>query len=333
MRGSRFGRAAGRATLKTGRLTRLLVIGGAVVVVGGGAAIAIVATSSSSNPSATATTPAVATAPATSAPAGDGGGTATDPVATSAATSGPTSAPTSAPPPPAPVTISSGPCASTGCNTSSARATFEFSSLGASAYECSVDGGGFSSCTSPHAVATRAGQHRFQARVAGLNATVSSFVWTVAQDASIDTTAVTNGITAHSTGHACGGTRGPWEMDIAFHGSAVSETFHLRFQFPPGSTLAPVDGDADIPPINGIVVHVTIHDGLLVSRATGGGFTGVARARVVAKLAGTEQHPRIKFVQTQLSGTVSGAGAVAPFSTAGGTLGYPVHLARFAGCP
>ena len=312
------------------------MIGGAVVVVGGGAAIAIVATSSNDNPSATATTPAVATAPATTAPV-VGGGTPTGPVATSAATSGPTSgatsAPTPPPPPPAPVTISSGPCASSGCSTSSPRAAFEFSSLGASAYECSVDGGGFSSCISPHAVATRSGQHRFQARVAGLNATVSSFVWTVAQDGSIDTTTVTNGITAHSTGHACGGTRGPWEMDIAFQGSALSETFHLRFQFAPGSTLAPVDGTADIPPFNGIVIRVTIHDGLLVSRATGGGFTGVARARVVAKLAGTEQHPRIKFVQTQLSGTVSGQGALAPFSTAAGTLGYAVHLARFAGCP
>ncbi|HXJ65089.1 MAG TPA: hypothetical protein VNN79_15150, partial [Actinomycetota bacterium] len=121
--------------------------------------------------------------------------------------------------------------------------------------------------------------------------------------------------------------------DILFQGSAVSETFHLRFQFRPGSDLAPVDGNADIPPLNGIVVHVTIHDGLLVSRAIGGGVTGVAKARIVAKLAGTERHPRIKFLQTQLTGTANSGGAVVPFSAAGGAFGYPVHLSRAAGCP
>ncbi|HXJ64706.1 MAG TPA: hypothetical protein VNN79_13205 [Actinomycetota bacterium] len=58
------------------------MIGGAAVVVGGGAAVVILATSSNGGTTATATTPARATAPATSAPGRGPGGTPAGPTGT-----------------------------------------------------------------------------------------------------------------------------------------------------------------------------------------------------------------------------------------------------------
>jgi hypothetical protein len=230
------------------------------------------------------------------------------------------------------VTIVSGPCGAPGCSTSSARAAFEFSSDAASAFECSVDAGGFAACTSPHQVAAAPGRHTFRARLAGQGATVAAFPWTVARDASVSHTTVTSGITQTITGHACGGPTEPWKYTVANVGSGVSSAFHLHWTFPPGSRSAPIEGTAEVNTGGDVQVTVTIDHGHMKVVSSGGGFDGVAEADITAHLVGTAAHPRLKFVQTDLTGSIAGLGGTG-FTIAGGAIGDPIHLGRAAGCP
>jgi hypothetical protein len=303
----------GRAGVRSGRATRFLIIGTTVAVVGAGTAVAVVLTRSGS-PNATATAP------------GGGGGAASGGQGGSASGGGS--------PPPPPVTISSGPCEATGCTTSATSASFTFSALGASAFECSLDGGAFSSCTSPHAVrGLSTGRHVFRARVAGAAQTAGTFAWTVSLDAVVSSTSASNGVTQHSSGHACGGPHGHWTYTLSFRGSSVSARYDLRWTFAPGSNSAPISGTAHISPISGVRIHVTIHDGVLKATASGHGFTGTATAHLTARLAGTRRAPVLKFVQASVHGLVAGLGAASPFGSPGAALSLPIHLRAFPGCP
>jgi hypothetical protein len=210
---------------------------------------------------------------------------------------------------------------------------FDFSAPDGGSFECSLDGGGFTACSSPRTVHVAKGRHSFQARQAGFDATTANFRWTVASDAVVRASSTTNGITQTNAGHACGGPRGDWVWRVVNRGSALTVTYDLHWTFPPGSNTAPINGTGHAPPLNGLTLTITIVDGHLKSVASGNGFTGVAEADIVAKLVGSPAHPRITFVQSNLTGTVSGGGASVPFGTTGGRLGFLVHEQRFAGCP
>lgn len=91
-----------------------------------------------------------------------------------------------APGPPAAPTISSGPANPT----SLTSATFAFSSGGATSYQCSIDAGAFTGCTSPKTYSAppfAPGPHAFQVKAVNANGTsaATSYNWTV------DTTAPT----------------------------------------------------------------------------------------------------------------------------------------------
>ncbi len=299
---------------------RLLIIGTSIAVLGAGAAVAIALSSKSNNK--TATVPVGGRGAHSGGAPSSGGGPS------------PGGTATTAPAPPSPVTISSGPCEASACTTSSQSASFTFSALGAAAFECALDGGGFSPCTSPHTVdGVGDGTHSFQARVAGAQETVAGFDWTVSPDAVVNSTSVDHGVTTHTTGHACGGTHGDWTYKLAFRGNSVSGVYNLHWTFGPGSRSAPISGSAHIPPINGITVHITIRNGVLKATATSGGVTVTVTANVTARLAGTRQAPVLKFVQSNASGSVSGFGGLAPFGGAGGVSALPVSLRAFPGCP
>jgi len=304
---------------------KALVIGGAVVVVGGVAAVVAMAASGGNGPSAAPTAgPADTPAGATSAP----GAPATSAPATTVPT---TTVPTSAPVPPgAPVTIASGPCVASGCSTSSNRATFEFSSVGASEFECAVDGGAFAPCTSPRQVAAAAGRHSFQTQVAGQPDTVASFAWTVASDARVNASEVNNGVTMTSVGHACGGANGAWKYTVTMQGQSVSAEYHLHWTFGPGSRSAPVEGTGHMDS-SGVQGTVTIEHGHMTFTASGNGFDGVAESDISANLVGPRAHPRLTFIQTGGTGTITGiAGSL--FSFGGGAFGEPIHDGRAPGC-
>jgi hypothetical protein len=302
---------------------KFLVVGGTVGVLGAVGVVAV-ATSGGDEPLGAATsapgTPAAnGTTPATSGPSAPGPTTA-----------GATSAPIA---PAGPVTITSGPCGAPGCSTSSNRASFAFSAADGTAFECSLDGGGFAPCTSPRAVVAPPGSHTFQAQVAGQSATVASFAWSVARDALIDDTTVTNGITQTSIGHACGGPNGTWRYTLTMRGEAVTADYHLHWIFAPGSRSAPIDGTAHIEPVSGIQVHVTIAGGHITIEASGNGFNGTSEADLDAKLVGPSTHPALKLVESEITGTIFGGGVASPFSIGGGDAKQPIRQGRFAGCP
>ena len=114
--------------------------------------------------------------------------------ATTSATPGPCSGGGGGPPPPpapAPSVVVSG---SPATLTNQTTATFSFSSLTATRFECALDGGAFSGCTSPAAyTALTQGSHTFQVRAGdavGHTGSAASVAWTV------DTTAPSVSITA-----------------------------------------------------------------------------------------------------------------------------------------
>jgi hypothetical protein len=301
---------------------KFLVVGGTVGVLG---AVGVVAVASSGGDEPLA---AVTTAPGS--PAANGTTPATSgPSAPGPTTAGATTAPIA---PAGPVTITSGPCDAPGCSTSSSRAAFEFSSDAASTFECSVDGDGFAACTSPHQVAAAPGRHTFRARVAGQGPTVAAFPWKVARDALVSNSTVTSGITQTITGHACGGPTEPWKYTVDNEGSSVSSVYHLHWTFPHGSRSAPVEGTAEVNTGGSVDVAVTINHGHMKIVASGGGFDGVAEADISAHLIGTAAHPRLKFVQSELTGSLAGLAGTG-FTIGGGAIGDPIHLGRAAGCP
>jgi hypothetical protein len=128
------------------------------------------------------------------------------------------------------------------------------------------------------------------------------------------------------------GGHGDWTYKITFQGQGVHGVYDLHWTFPPGSNTAPIDGTARIAPISGIRVHVEINNGTLKATASGNGFTGSVTSHISAKLVGSNRAPALRFVQSQVHGSISGFGILVPTSGAGAAFGVPIRLRSFPGC-
>ena len=155
--------------------------------------------------------------------------------------------------------------------------------------------------------------------MAGQPDTVASFAWTVARDALVNASEVNNGVTMTSVGQACGGPNGAWRYTVTMQGQSVSAEYDLHWTFGPGSRSAPVEGTGHMDS-SGVQGTVTIEHGHMTFTASGNGFDGVAESDISANLVGPRAHPRLKFIQTGGTGTITGiAGSL--FSFGGGAFG------------